>query len=243
MKLLLTNDDGIDGEGLHALVNVLAPLHDVYVVAPDKNRSAVSHSFTLRDAVIMSKPVKKDGVTWCSCSGTPADCVHVVVAGLLGFLPDIVLSGINKGYNLGTDLVYSGTAAGARHASMEDIPGIAVSLGSPSQTWNFKPLAEFVRDNLDTLVSMCSRNIYVNVNACDFDAYKGWRLTVPAERRYNDRMEFYKAPDGRIFAFKIFGEVDSVKAEDSDLDAVKSGYVSISKVHSQPQPFLDGDLR
>lgn len=241
MKLLITNDDGIDGEGLRALTAVLAPLHEVYVVAPDKNRSAVSHSFTLRDAVIISGPVQKDGVTWYSCSGTPSDCVHVVVAGLLGFMPDVVLSGINKGYNLGTDLVYSGTAAGARHASMDGIPGIAVSLGSPNQTWNFKPIAEFVRDNLDMLVSMCRRNVYVNVNACDFDSYRGWQLTVPAERIYHDRMEFYHAPDGRVFAFKLFGEVDSADINESDAAAVKNGYVSISRIHSQPQSFSNGD--
>ena len=241
MKLLITNDDGIDGEGLKALVAVLAPLHDVYVVAPDKNRSAVSHSFTLREPVVLNKPVKENGATWYTCSGTPSDCVHVVMAGLLGFMPDAVLSGINKGYNLGTDLVYSGTAAGARHASMEDIPGIAISLGSPEQKWNFKPIADFVRDNLDMLVSMCCRNVYLNVNACDFDSYKGWRLTVPAERIYNDRMEFYNGPDGKIYAFKLFSEVDSVKITDSDLDAVKSGYVSISRIHSQPQSFSDGD--
>ena len=243
MKLLITNDDGIDGEGLKALVAVLAPLHDVYVVAPNKNRSAVSHSFTLREPVVLNKPVKKDGATWYTCSGTPSDCVHVVIAGLLGFMPNAVLSGINKGYNLGTDLVYSGTAAGARHASMEDIPGIAISLGSPEQKWNFQPIASFVRDNLDMLVSMCCRNVYLNVNACDFESYKGWRLTVPAERIYNDRMEFYNAPDGNIYAFKIFSEVDSVKINDSDLEAVKSGYVSISRIHSQPQSFSDGDKR
>ena len=87
MKLLITNDDGINSEGISVLASVLvAAGHKVYVVAPDKNRSAVSHSFTLRDAVIIGKPVEKDGVTWYSCSGTPSDCVHVVLAGLLGFL-------------------------------------------------------------------------------------------------------------------------------------------------------------
>ena len=77
MKLLITNDDGIDSEGIKVLVSVLSKEHDVYVVAPDKNRSAVSHSFTLRDAVIIGSPVKKNGATWLSCSGTPSDCVHV----------------------------------------------------------------------------------------------------------------------------------------------------------------------
>ena len=242
MKLLITNDDGIDSDGIKVLSSILAEKHDVYVVAPDKNRSAVSHSFTLRSPVVVSKPVQKDGVTWYTCSGTPSDCVHVVVAGLLGFMPDVVLSGINKGENLGTDLVFSGTAAAARHASMDDIPGIALSLGSPNQTWNFAPLAEFVRDNLDTLISLCKKNVFVNVNAHDSEPYKGWRRTVPAERIYNDRMEFYNAPDGQIYAFKIFGKVGSVSGDDADADVVREGFVSVSRIHSQPQFASDGDM-
>lgn len=242
MKLLITNDDGIDSEGIKVLVSVLSKEHDVYVVAPDKNRSAVSHSFTLRDAVIIGSPVKKDGATWLSCSGTPSDCVHVVLAGLLGFVPDAVLSGINKGENLGTDIVFSGTAAAARHASMEDVPGIALSLGSPMQTWNFVPLAEFVRDNLDMLISMCVKNVYVNVNAHDTEPFKGWKNTVPAERIYNDRMEFYNAPDGRTYAFKIFGKVGSVSGDNTDAETVRNGFVSVSRIHSQPQMVSDGDL-
>ena len=242
MKLLITNDDGIENNGIKKLAGVLAAEHDVYVVAPDKNRSAVSHSFTLREAVVLNGPVKKDGVTWYSCSGTPSDCVHVVLAGVLGFMPDVVLSGINKGENLGTDLVFSGTAAAARHASMEGIPGIAVSLGSPLQTWNYAPLAEFVRENLDMLISMCEKNVYVNINAHDSEPYKGWQRTVPAERIYNDRMEFYNAPDGRIYAFKIFGKVGSVPGENADAETVRNGYVSVSRIYSQPQVVSDGDL-
>lgn len=243
MKLLITNDDGFDSEGIKVLASVLvAAGHKVYVVAPDRNRSAVSHSFTLREALSISGPEKKEGVTWYSCSGTPSDCVHVVLAGFLGFVPDMVLSGINKGENLGTDLIFSGTAAAARHASMEDIPGIAVSLGSPAQTWNFIPLAEFVRDNLDLLVSMCEKNVFVNVNAHDSVPYKGWRLTVPAERVYNDRMEFYNAPDGKTYAFKIFGDVGYVRGDNADVEMVRQGFVSVSRVHSQPQTASGGNL-
>lgn len=241
MRILVTNDDGINSEGIKVLTGVLSKEHDVYVVAPDRNRSAVSHSFTLREAIVLDGPKKRDGVTWYSCSGTPSDCVHVVLAGLLGFMPDVVLSGINKGENMGTDIVFSGTAAAARHASMEDIPGIAVSLGSPSQTWNFAPLAHFVMENLDTLVSLCGKNVFVNVNAHDFDTYKGWKKTIPAERIYNDRMEFYNAPDGLTYAFKLFGKVDSVIMDNGDAHVVRDGYVSVSQIHSQPQIVSDGD--
>ena len=241
MRILVTNDDGINSEGIKVLTGVLSKEHDVYVVAPDRNRSAVSHSFTLREAIVLDGPKKRDGVTWYSCSGTPSDCVHVVLAGLLGFMPDVVLSGINKGENMGTDIVFSGTAAAARHASMEDIPGIAVSLGSPSQTWNFAPLAHFVIENLDTLVALCGKNVFVNVNAHDFDTYKGWKKTIPAERIYNDRMEFYNAPDGLTYAFKLFGKVDSVIMDNGDAHVVRDGYVSVSQIHSQPQIVSDGD--
>ncbi|MCR4940292.1 MAG: 5'/3'-nucleotidase SurE [Treponemataceae bacterium] len=243
MRILVTNDDGIKSDGIKFLTDALSKKNDVYVVAPDKNRSAVSHSFTLREALTVDGPVKKDGATWYSCSGTPSDCVHIVLAGLLGFMPDVVLSGINKGENLGTDIVFSGTVAAARHASMEDVPGIAVSLGSPRQTWNFAPLAGFICKNLDMLVSMCSKNVFLNVNAHDFDFYKGWKLTSPSERIYNDRMSFYKAPDGLTYAFKIFGKVESVHEDNGDADVVRDGYISVSKIHSQPQIVSDGDDR
>lgn len=241
MRILVTNDDGINSEGLIILSKLLAAEHDVYVVAPDKNRSAVSHSFTMREAVILDGPEKKDGITWYSCSGTPSDCVHVVLAGLLGFMPDVVLSGINKGENLGTDIVFSGTAAAARHASMEDIPGIAVSLGSPGGTWNFLPLAEFIHEKLGMLIAMCKKNVFVNVNAHDFDEYKGWKLTLPSERIYKDRMSFYNAPDGSIYAFKLFGKVDSVIEEKGDASVVRDGFVSVSRIRSQPTIVSDGE--
>jgi 5'-nucleotidase len=124
VKLLLTNDDGVRADGLGVLASRLSDLGEVFVVAPDRERSCTSHAFTLHE------PLRVDKVapTWYSVSGTPADCVYLGVLKLCP-RPDLVISGINHGYNLGADIFYSGTVAGAIEAALRGLPAIAVSMG------------------------------------------------------------------------------------------------------------------
>lgn len=124
MKILLTNDDGVRADGLAVLASRLSDLGTVYVVAPDRERSCTSHAFTLHEPLRVVQVAPR----WHSVSGTPADCVYLGVLELCP-RPDLVISGINHGYNLGSDVFYSGTVAGAVEAALRGVPSIAISMG------------------------------------------------------------------------------------------------------------------
>ena len=162
MRILLTNDDGIDCEGLQCLARKLSK-HDLWIVAPDRNRSAVSHCITMTTPLKIEK--REDKVF--TCSGVPVDCVINGVNGILTEKPDIILSGINRGANIGTDVLYSGTCAAARQAALFGIPGIAVSLTADNEIWDYECLASFISKNIDKLASLCSQDVFINVNASE----------------------------------------------------------------------------
>ena len=151
-KILVTNDDGIDGEGMKALADRLSMLEgvEVYVLAPDSNRSAVSSLLTMASPMKFVRRRDK-GDRWFSCSGSPVDCVIAALCSdVFGERVefDAVFSGINKGANLGTDIVYSGTCAAARQSVLYKVPGIAVSVESYDGTWKFSDVADFCRDKI-----------------------------------------------------------------------------------------------
>jgi len=161
MKILLTNDDGYSSEGILALERALGTDHEVWTMAPDSERSGMSHSMSLRHPLKIRKLADRR----YSCSGTPADCVILAAHGVIPFVPDVVVSGINRGPNLGTDLIYSGTAAAARQATLNGIPGIAVSLATYTGPFRYDALANLVADRLDYLVSLWAPDVFVNLNA------------------------------------------------------------------------------
>jgi len=228
MKVLLTNDDGFGAAGLEALISAFSLHHDVWVVAPDRDRSGVSHGFTMSEPLRLKKQANQQ----YTCSGIPADCTDVASKSLMGGIPDVVVSGINRGANLGTDILFSGTAAAARQASMHNIPGIAVSLASYAQTWNYEPLAQFVAQNIKALMLLCERDIFVNINAPD--TYKSWKMTIPSRRSYQDFPEIYNAPDGTIYSFFGGGKVKTDRQAGTDFTAVDDGFLSISRILAQP---------
>lgn len=230
MRILLTNDDGYGEAGLEALINVFSCNHEVWVVAPDQNRSGVSHGFTMGVPLCLKKYADRR----YSCSGIPVDCADVGSKKIVDGKPDVIVSGINRGANLGTDILFSGTAAAARHACMHNIPGIAVSLSSPANTWNYEPLAKFIADNLQNLMNLCEKDVFVNVNASDKDSFKGWKMTVPARRNYRDIPQLYNAPDGNIYSFFTGAEVQTERKEGNDFTAVDDGFISISRILAQP---------
>ncbi len=251
MTLLITNDDGIDGAGLKVLAEILAEKHDVWIVAPDRNRSAISHGINLSDPV----EIKKAGDRAYTCSGTPVDCVEVMVKNFLPFKADAVISGINREGNLGTDLVFSGTAGAARQGGLYGLPSLAVSLenrGAPEPGWHYGNLARFVRDNLQQLISLCRDGTFVNINGlslADDRAYRGACITYPAKRIYSkDTLERMETRTGKVYSFFSGGPVETDYAAKPtfaspagklipsvcDVEAVEKGYVSVSVVKCEP---------
>lgn len=230
MKILVTNDDGLSSEGLQVLASVLRRSHDVWVVAPASNRSGVSHGITMED------PLRfwQEGERVFSCSGMPVDCSITGTHSLMPTRPDVVISGINRGANLGTDIVFSGTAAAARQASFAGIPGIAVSLVSDDGPFYWEPLARFVLENLESLMSLCERDVFVNINAPSLVSYRGARLAGLSRRDYRDNVIMYDGPDGCKYSFFRGGKIVTTGDGATDWDAVEDGFVAVSRVCAQP---------
>lgn len=233
MRILVTNDDGVHAEGLRILVSVLASAgHEVCVLAPDQERSGVSHAMTLRNP----GKVRRLGEREYSCSGTPADCVILACLGAIPFEPEIVVSGINCGPNLGTDIVYSGTCGAARQAVLVDLPGIAVSCASYHEPLRYGAAAHFIRNHLERLAELCGPHTFMNVNApsSDDEGLVG-EWAVPSVRRYRDRLKSFEAPDGYSYCFLSDGSIETKEGEGTDHGVVALGRVAVSSVFVNPQ--------
>ena len=238
MNILLTNDDGISSDGLQKLAESLRSRgkHKVSVIAPDFNRSGISHALS-----ILNGPVKLSQIdenTW-SCSGYPAECVILGLRGVLSSQPDIVISGINKGVNLGTDIIYSGTAAAARQASFAGIPALALSLEA-KKDFNWDMATSWAVDHLDELLSYWSENSFVNVNIPNSPGGpSGINVTWPAIKVYKDKLLEMTTQDGDRFFFLEAGEENIVYETGSDCDVLSRNFVSISPVYNYPVVFRD----
>jgi 5'-nucleotidase len=233
MNILLTNDDGIECEGLLKLAEALRGRGEntVYVLAPEGNRSGVSHSISLRGPIRI-KDYAED--TW-TCSGTPADCVMVALLGGLPVIPDLVVSGINAGPNLGTDIIYSGTAAAARQAALHRIPAIALSLAHFGGAFFWDPAVAFVLEGLPDMITLWAEDTFLNVNIPNTPQMSlGTAITYPSRRRYDDRLAVFAAPDGHRYFFIEGGAIATEEEPGSDWEAVSRNQVSISPVFIHP---------
>ncbi|MGA2977758.1 MAG: 5'/3'-nucleotidase SurE [Spirochaetia bacterium] len=232
MRILLTNDDGIGSNGIQTLVRALSPSHEVWVVAPETEKSGGSHSITLRDAL----RVRTVGEKQLSCRGTPADCVLVALLGLVPRGFDLVISGINHGPNLGTDILYSGTAAGARQGALMGVPSVALSVGTYTEPFPFDAAADFAARNLDIFRALGTDDHFLNINfpaAATREAQTV--ITFPSRRIYRDELSTYKAPNGDVYCF-MGGELpDAHPEEGSDSMVVSQGRISISPIHAHPR--------
>ena len=210
MKLLVGNDDGIFAPGVRALANILAMDHEVTVVCPDRERSATGHGLTIHQPIRAERVTSMfaDPVQAWACSGTPADCIKLALGGLLDSPPDLVLSGINQGPNLGTDVLYSGTVSAAMEGVIEGITSIAFSYGSFTNQ-HFQPSADFARQLVYHLVETPLPQpmlLNVNVPALPADDIKGVAITRQGIRRYHDLFEKRIDPRGKTY-YWLAGEV------------------------------------
>ena len=241
MNLLLSNDDGFDSEGLNILAKKLSEKHKVFIIAPDSNRSAVSHHITMTTPNIMTK---LDENIW-SCSGYPVDCVFTgLESNVLGVKIDGVVSGINRGANMGTDIVYSGTCAIARQAVLSGVPGVAVSLDPVSwetvktDGMKYEALAKFTAENIEKLLGLAKitpPRAFVNINAMSVDSYKGVRFAdKPCVREYGDKTIVVHDKDDKYHTEFVMGGNKMPVLEDTDHGICRTGYIAVSLVYADP---------
>jgi 5'-nucleotidase len=225
--ILVTNDDGYRSEGIHALAEALRPLGEVVVVAPVEEASAIGHALTLRRPLRLE--LIRDGVY--AVDGTPTDCVNLAVTQVFKGLPDLVVSGVNKGWNLGDDVTYSGTVAGALEGALLGVPGIAVSLASTRGTYDFSYSAQAAANAAESLLQRpLPARTFLNINLPKGEP-KGVRVTVQAKRNHVTSVGKRHDPKGRAYYWIEEGQ-DSWEAHDrSDYQAVRDGYVSITPLH------------
>lgn len=236
--ILITNDDGIAAPGLVALKTALAPLGRVEVFAPDRNWSAASRTRTFHKPLRVDRVPLPDGSIGYATSGTPSDCVSLALLGLLDRKPDLIVSGINAGLNLGRDVSYSGTVAAAMEGVRAGIPSVAVSydtVRAPSDDLDYAVAAEFVKRLAAYLLETeaVPPGILLNVNVPYAPAGRALRvkLTRLGGEAYSNYLVTGKDPHGREY-YWITGDPLTVVEEDgTDLGATAAGYVSITPIH------------
>ncbi len=230
MKILVTNDDGIESEGLVALARALEKVAEVWVVAPDRERSAVSHSLTL------GRPLRKKGVRilgprYFAVNGTPTDCVLLGVNKILPERPSLIASGINKGENLGDDITYSGTVSAAIEGTILGIPSFAISLVSRNHFYFAHAAAFAVRLSSNLLRTGLPKNTFLNVNVPGKQKPKSYRITRMGKRIYGDSVQERVDRWGRKY-YTIGGNVPGyADTEDSDFKAIARNLISITPLH------------
>jgi len=231
MNILISNDDGYLATGIHCLVKKLQQFAQVTVVAPDRNRSGASNSLTLDHPLHLQ--VAENGFIYID--GTPTDCVHLALTGLLDILPDIVVSGINAGGNLGDDVLYSGTVAAAMEGRFLGLPAIAISLiGNPPSHYDTAAhIAEFLLKRIKTHTLDLPPNTILNVNVpnCAIGEIKGIRVTRLGSRHFAKPMVKSVNPRGKeIYWIGEAGEAQDA-SEGTDFHAILNNFVSITPLH------------
>ena len=226
-KILVTNDDGVRSDGIIALAEALKPLGDVTIVAPLNEASAIGHALTLRRPLHL-EPFG-DGVF--AVDGTPTDCVNIAVTKVLDGMPDLIVSGINKGWNIGDDVTYSGTVSGALEGALLGVPSIAVSLKYTHDIFDFGPssmvAARYAKAVLEK--GLPPRTL-LNINV-PTGPIRGYRITVQGKRNHITSVMDVIDPRQRVWYWIEEGQNDWEPHDRSDYQAVKDGFVSITPLH------------
>ena len=237
MRILISNDDGIAATGIKALISRLSQEHDVYVVAPDRERSAAGHSLTLHTPLRVEELEPQYGAkrVWVT-SGTPGDCIKLGICAVLeqGELPNIVISGINHGPNLGTDILYSGTVSCAMEGAMLDYPSIAVSLASlKSNHEDFDFAAKFVTSMVDKIseFQFPQKSILnVNVPGLEPEDIAGVSITEMGAKLFTDTYEKRVDPRGKVYYWLAGKLIDQPVDAPTDIAAVRNNRISITPI-------------
>ncbi|HSL21207.1 MAG TPA: 5'/3'-nucleotidase SurE [Vicinamibacterales bacterium] len=227
-RILVTNDDGVRAPGLLALAQALRGLGEVTIVAPAENQSGKAHSLTISDPIYVDRVELPGGLPAWSAVATPASCVKVAVGAIMAEKPDLVVSGINRGYNLAAVSYVSGTVGAAREAALQGIPAIAASLAVQGHP-HYDPGAEMVRRIADVVKTRgLGRGVFLNVNipSGPAEALKGLRVARQSMLSGKERFEEQKSPGGRRYFWSIWEE-PSGDAEGTDVWITEQGYVAV----------------
>ena len=238
MNILVSNDDGIAANGIRVLISELSKKHDVYVVAPDRERSAAGHSLTLHTPLRVDElengmlGAKKCWVT----NGTPGDCIKIAISAILNEheKPDMVISGINHGPNLGADILYSGTVSCAMEGAMLGIPSIAVSLATMKAEYNdFVFPAQFVANLLEKIKDFkfpTKSILNVNIPNLGREDISGVAITELGGRMFTDDYEKRVDPRGKIYYWMAGEFVNETENSNTDIAAIRNNKISITPI-------------
>ncbi|AFK86886.1 MULTISPECIES: 5'/3'-nucleotidase SurE [Thermoanaerobacterium] len=230
MNVLLTNDDGVFSDGINELAVFLKDYYDVVVVAPDRERSAVGHAITMHKPLRIKKIKDDDRLKIFYANGTPSDCVKLGIDVVMDKKPDIIISGINDGFNLGTDVLYSGTVSAAMEGAINGYPSVAISLEAESKLSDKAML--YIRKLIDNVArNGLPKNCLLNVNIPNVsDEFNGIKITKLGQRNYTENFTKRIDPRGRDYYWLAGKVLENANDEDSDIIAVKNGFISITPI-------------
>lgn len=223
-RILVTNDDGVHAQGIRALADVLRPLGEITIVAPIQEASAIGHALTIR----RSLRIEAIGHSVYAIDGTPTDCVNIAITHILKDKPDLIVSGINKGWNLGDDVTYSGTVSGALEGALLSIPSIAVSAERVGDEAEYGPSARAAAIVAEAVLERgMPKFTLLNINV-PAGRNKGFRVTVQAKRNHVTSVSERLDPRGRPYYWIEEGLNEWEPHDRSDYQAVRDGYISIT---------------
>lgn len=232
--ILVTNDDGISAPGIRALIEVMAEIGTVVVVAPDSPQSATGHSITINNTLFINKISKEnDAIQEYSTSGTPVDCVKLAVNEILKRYPDLCVSGVNHGSNSSINVIYSGTMSAAVEAGIEGIPAIGFSLCDYNWNADFEPVKSFIKTiTLEVLEKGLPEGVVLNVNFPKLDEkeIQGIKVCRQAKAIWVEKFDKRKTPQGRDYYWLAGEFVNLDNGTDTDEWALANGYISIVPV-------------
>ena len=231
-RILITNDDGVHAPGILAVAQALKSVGDITIVAPATNQSGKGHSITIEDPIYVDSVTLPGDLPATSVASTPATSVKVALGALLTFKPDLVVSGINRGWNLGSVTYVSGTVGAAREAALAGLPAIAASLSADES--NYGPAAQIVRQVVEmTRKTGLERGVFLNVNipAGAASAIKGIQLTRQSGLSGVERFDEQRSPRGRRYFWSVWNEPTG-DVEGTDVWAVEQGYAAVTPLRA-----------
>lgn len=234
MNILISNDDGIYSPGLYELAKAMTRLGKVFVVAPDREQSAIGHAITMHQPLRCKKIKLQDlDIEAWRVSGTPADCIKIGVETLLQEKPQLIVSGINKGENLGTDIIYSGTVSAAIEGSIFNIPSIAVSYEGDNDD-EFAAASEAAASVIEQILGFGEQHLLLNINIPRvklLEEIKGVKVAKLGVKKYKNNFEERKDPRGKSYYWLAGELIEDEIGEDTDIYAVRNGYISLTPLN------------